>query len=66
MEFSSSLIEVLLLVKASLKNSKDIFKKYNRIGNAIDPLVVIDWQFIGREIPVHLREKPFKDTGWEN
>ncbi|MBD1807333.1 hypothetical protein H6F98_18030 [Microcoleus sp. FACHB-SPT15] len=40
-------------------------KKYNRIGNTVNPLLGIDWQFVDREIPVHLRKKQFKDTGWK-
>lgn len=32
-------------------------KKYNRIGNTVNPLMRIDWEFIDREIPVHLRNQ---------
>ena len=58
-------VEALSLTKRTFMRLEFSLKKYNRVGNTLNPLIPVDWRFVDREIPIHLREKAFKDTGWD-
>ncbi|MEM9220011.1 MAG: hypothetical protein AAGD25_37505 [Cyanobacteria bacterium P01_F01_bin.150] len=52
-------------VKRTFMRLEFTLKQYNRIGNTLNPLLMVNWTFIDREIPMHLSSDSLNDTGWD-